>query len=186
MDWLSLHPPPNRSKNLLSRHPFRKSPMELCIRLLAVGVFHCSLPTGTGIPCRSHSTTATSGALCCHRRSFLRSLATSSRCSRCRRGHCACRRAEHLVTHSVVSIVGSPIFNNCLFVQHMQVGGKRKSNDCLRCLQCPITEPTELPHRQLPIEVSRIPTAKPNGWVKVMCRNVQGKRPVRGLRQAQL
>ncbi len=82
--------------------------MNLGIRLLAVGVLHCSLPARTGSPWLNHSTTATSGSLCCHFSSFQRSLATSSRCSRCRRGHCACRRAEHLATHSFVSITASP------------------------------------------------------------------------------
>ncbi|BDT74303.1 hypothetical protein os4_38560 (plasmid) [Comamonadaceae bacterium OS-4] len=88
-----LHPSPNRHKNLTSRQSFWNSPMDRATRLLAIGVLHNSLPTGGGIPWRNHSTTASSGSLCCHRWSFQRSRATSSRCSLCRRGHCACRRA---------------------------------------------------------------------------------------------
>ena len=123
-----LHPPPNRHKNLTSKQRLRNSPVELSIRSLAAGWLHSSPPIGAGIPWRNHSTTATSGSLCCHRWSFHRSFATSSRCSRCRRGHCACRRAEHFSTHSFVSKAVSPICSYCLFVQYMHISEKHKSN----------------------------------------------------------
>ena len=123
-----LHPTPNRHKNLTSKQHLRKSPTAFGIRRLAVGGLHGPLPIGAGIPWRNHSTTATSGSLCCHRWSLHRSFATSSRCSRCRRGHCACKRAEHLAIHSFVSTAVSPICSYCLFVQYMHINEKYKSN----------------------------------------------------------
>jgi hypothetical protein len=128
-----LHPVPNRHENSTTRQGIWKAPRVLEIWCLGIGVLHgCSLPISTGIPWRNHSTTATSGSLCCHRWSFQRSLATSSRCSLCSVGHWACRRAEHLATHSLVSISDSPKSMYCFFVQHTKP--VRKVNGCSKVL----------------------------------------------------
>lgn len=86
---VTSHPAPDRQEYLSPWQSLWKAPLHFFAWLLAVGVPHWSAPTGAGIPRLNHSTTATSGSLCCHRCSFQRSLATSSRCSRARRGHCA-------------------------------------------------------------------------------------------------
>ena len=127
-----LHPVPNRHENSPSRQRKGKTPRVLEIWCLGVGVLHgCALPIGPGIPWRNHSTTATSGSLCCHRWSFQRSLATSSRWSLCSLGHCACRRAEHLAIHSLVSIAASPKISVLLFCTVYEIWRKSKRmRDC--------------------------------------------------------
>ena len=124
-----LHPAPNRHENSTAWQRIKKPPVVLEIQRLGIAVLHCcSLPIGAGMPWRNHSTTATSGSLCCHRGSFQRSFATSSRCSLCSLGHCACRLGRAPCDPFTCIHFGISKVKYCCFIQHTKFGGK--ANGC--------------------------------------------------------